>query len=85
MTAGELPEGEAPPVHRRRGRPRKHPPGTRPIRSVRQIKVQPANAANLDRWKLAAAAAGMRLSPWLAAAADRAADEQLATRAAPAE
>ena len=78
ITARDLQEAEDAPAPRRRpGRPRKHPPGTGPVRSVPQQKVQPATPADLARWKLAAAAAKMKLSPWIAMVATAAADAQL--------
>ena len=79
ITAADLQAAAAEDAPRRPGRPRKHPPGERakPVRSVPQQKVQPASVADLERWKLAAAAAGMKLSPWIARAATAAADAQL--------
>ena len=67
----------------RRGRPRKHPPGAKPKprRSGPQLKVQ-APRATVDRWKAAATAAGVKLSPWIAAAATAAADAALGPEAA---
>lgn len=63
----------------RRGRPRKHPAGHRPKpnRSAPQIKVCPPSKAALARWRAAAAACGMKLSPFLAGAATAAADAAL--------
>ena len=86
ITARDLQEAAAEDAPRRpRGRPRKHPPGTRakPVRSVPQQKVQPASLGDLARWKLAAARAGMKLSPWIARAATAAADAQLGPAATP--
>lgn len=74
---------DEPPVEApRRGRPRKHPPGTKPKpqRSGPQLKVQ-AQRPTIDRWRAAAKLAGMRLSPWIARAATAAADAALGPEA----
>ena len=83
ITARDLQEAAAEDAPRRaQGRPRKYPPGAKyprypENRAAPQQKVQPASVADLARWKEAAAADGMKLSPWIAKVATAAADAQL--------
>lgn len=70
LTAAQLQATAGEPEPRR---PRKYPAN----RSMPQLKVQPPDAATLERWNAAAKAAGMKRSTWIARAATRAAEEQL--------